>query len=335
MTISIGVLGTGRIGVMHAELIAQRMPGARLAGVFDVVSSSASAVGDRLGCQVFASPTELMASKDVDAFAICTSTNTHVELLVEAAKHGKPVFCEKPVSLSLTETDRALKAVHDAGIPVMMGFNRRFDPAHRAVRDRVADGSLGEVHIVRITSRDPGPPPLEYAKVSGGIFVDMTIHDFDMARYVTGSEIVQVYAVGDLRIVPEFKEANDLDTVAITLVHENGAITQIDNSRKAVYGYDQRVEVFGSSGLAASENPYSHTTVVRNAQGSSHTTIPYFFLERYIPSYLAEWTEFLEVVNGASPKVGVVDGRASLVAGLAAWKSYREQRPVRTSEISG
>lgn len=334
MTISIGVLGTGRIGVMHAELIAQRVPGARLAGVYDVVADSATQLAQRLGCTTFASPDELMASKDVDAIAICTSTNTHVDLLVMASKYRKPTFCEKPVSLSLGETDRALKAVADSNTPVMMGFNRRFDPAHRAVRDRVLDGTVGEVHLARISSRDPAPPPLEYAKVSGGIFVDMTIHDFDMARYVTGSEIVQVYAVGDLRIVPSFKEANDLDTVALTLVHANGAITQIDNSRQAVYGYDQRVEVFGSKGLAASENPYSHTTLVRSDKGTAHTTIPYFFLERYIPSYLAEWTEFLAIAQGATPSVGVADGRASLVAGLAAWKSYHEQRPVKTSEIT-
>jgi len=333
VTISIGVLGTGRIGSMHAELVAQRVPGARLAGVFDVMAKSASDLAGRLGCRTFDSPEALIASNDVDAVAICTSTNTHVDLLIAASKYRKPTFCEKPVSLSLAETDRALKAVADSGTPVMMGFNRRFDPAHRSVRDRVADGTVGEVHLARISSRDPAPPPLEYAKVSGGIFVDMTIHDFDMARYVTGSEIVQVYAVGDLRIVPSFKEANDLDTVALTLVHANGAITQIDNSRQAVYGYDQRVEVFGSKGLAASENPYSNTAVVRSDKGSSHATIPYFFLERYIPSYLAEWTEFLEVAKGATPSVGVADGRASLVAGFAAWKSYRENRPVLTSEI--
>jgi len=333
MTVSIGVLGTGRIGVMHAELIAQRIPGARLAGVYDVMPESSNNLAARLGCKAFASPDELMSSSEVDAIAICTSTNTHVDLLVIAAKYRKPTFCEKPVSLTLSETDRALRAVSESNTPVMMGFNRRFDPAHRAVRDRVADGTLGEVHLVRITSRDPAPPPLEYAKVSGGIFVDMTIHDFDMARYVTGSEIVQVYAIGDLRIVPSFKEANDLDTVALTLVHANGAITQIDNSRQAVYGYDQRVEAFGSKGLAASENPYSHTSLVRSDKGTAHTTIPYFFLERYIPSYLAEWNEFLSVVNGSKPSVGVADGRASLVAGLAAWKSYHEQRPVKTSEI--
>jgi len=333
VTISIGVLGTGRIGSMHAELIAQRVPGARLAGVFDVMTKSASDLAGRLGCRTYESPEALIAAKDVDAIAICTSTNTHVDLLIAASTHRKPTFCEKPVSLSLAETDRALKAVADSGTPVMMGFNRRFDPTHRAVRDRVTDGTVGEVHLTRISSRDPAPPPLEYAKVSGGIFVDMTIHDFDMARYVTGSEIVQVYAVGDLRIVPSFKEANDLDTVALTLVHESGAITQIDNSRQAVYGYDQRVEVFGSKGLAASENPYSNSAVVRSNRGSSHATIPYFFLERYVPSYLAEWTEFLEVTKGATPSVGVADGRASLVAGLAAWKSYHERRPVSTSEI--
>jgi myo-inositol 2-dehydrogenase/D-chiro-inositol 1-dehydrogenase len=333
-SIGIGVLGCGRIGVMHAELIAQRIEGAHLAGVYDVISESAQKVATKFGCQHFSDPESLMSSADVNAIAICTSTDTHVEVLIMASKYKKPVFCEKPISLSLTETDRALKAISDSKTPLMLGFNRRYDPTHRSVRDSVANGVVGDVHIARITSRDPAPPPVAYAKVSGGIFIDMTIHDFDMARYVVGSEIVSVYANGAVRIVPEFAEIGDLDTVAIMLQHANGAITMIDNSRQAVYGYDQRVEVFGSKGLVGSDNPLMTSTISRNENGTQLAKMPYFFLDRYIPSYIAEWNEFMGVATGKiQPVVTGADGRASLVAGLAAWKSVREGRVVKTSEI--
>ncbi|MFM8902053.1 MAG: inositol 2-dehydrogenase, partial [Actinomycetota bacterium] len=280
MTIAIGVLGVGRIGVMHAELIAQRIEGARLAGVFDLNNAAAKDVAAKFNCRQFSDPEELMSSSEVDAIAICTSTDTHVDMLVKASKFKKPVFCEKPISLSLSETDRGLKAINDSKTPLMIGFNRRFDPSHRSVRNSVADGSIGDVHVARITSRDPAPPPVEYAKVSGGIFVDMTIHDFDMARYVVGSEIVSVFATGAVRVVPAFAEIGDLDTVALMLQHANGAITMIDNSRQAVYGYDQRVEVFGSKGLVGSDNPLMTSTISRNEQGTHLAKMPYFFLDR-------------------------------------------------------
>ena len=218
-SLGIGVLGCGRIGVMHAELVAQRIEGAHLAGVYDVVTESAKKIATKFNCMHFESPDALMSAPEVGAIAICTSTDTHVEVLLMASKYRKPIFCEKPISLSLSETDKALKAISDSKTPLMLGFNRRFDPSHRSVRDNVASGAIGDVHIARITSRDPSPPPVSYAKVSGGIFIDMTIHDFDMARYVVGSEIVSVYATGAVRIVPEFAEIGDLDTVAIMLQH--------------------------------------------------------------------------------------------------------------------
>ena len=335
-SLGIGVLGCGRIGVMHAELVAQRIEGAHLAGVYDVVTESAKKIATKFNCMHFESPDALMSAPEVGAIAICTSTDTHVEVLLMASKYRKPIFCEKPISLSLSETDKALKAISDSKTPLMLGFNRRFDPSHRSVRDNVASGAIGDVHIARITSRDPSPPPVAYAKVSGGIFIDMTIHDFDMARYVVGSEIVSVYATGAVRIVPEFAEIGDLDTVAIMLQHENGAITMIDNSRQAVYGYDQRVEVFGSKGLVGSDNQMITSVVKRNDEGTQLAKMPYFFLDRYIPSYIAEWNEFMGVATGKiQPVVTGADGRASLVAGLAAWKSVREGRTVKTSEIVG
>jgi myo-inositol 2-dehydrogenase/D-chiro-inositol 1-dehydrogenase len=324
-TIGVGVVGVGRIGSMHADLLARQVPGARLAAVHDAVPETAAATGARTHAVL----EDLLSDPAVDAVAICSSTDTHADLIVAAARAGKAIFCEKPISLDLAQVDRALAAVDAAGVPFQIGFNRRFDPAHAAVQAAVARGDVGEPHLVRISSRDPAPPPIEYVRVSGGIFLDMTIHDFDMARFVTGSEVVEVYARGAVRVDPEFGEADDVDTALITLVHENGCLTAIDNSRQAVYGYDQRVEVFGSAGMAASENPLAHTALVRTADGTSKPTLPYFYLERYIPSYLREWEAFVSALQtGAPPPVSGHDARAPLVIGLAAWQSLREGRPV-------
>jgi myo-inositol 2-dehydrogenase / D-chiro-inositol 1-dehydrogenase len=330
--VRIAVIGVGRIGSMHAELLARRISGADVACVTDAHEETAAAVGAALG--VPATSVEEALAGDADAVAICTSTDTHAELIVAAARAGKAIFCEKPVSLDLTEVDRALAEVDAAGVPFQIGFNRRFDPAHQAVHDAVSSGAVGEPQLVRISSRDPAPPPLTYVKVSGGIFLDMTIHDFDMARYLAGSEVVEVFARGGVRIDDGFTEAGDVDTALVTLVHENGCLTAIDNSRQAVYGYDQRVEVFGSAGMAASENPLAHTAVVRTADGTRMPTLPYFYLERYIPSYLREWEAFVAAVDGGTvPPVSGADARAPLVIGLAAWRSLREHRPVAVAEV--
>ncbi len=332
--VRVGVLGAGRIGRMHAELIDRQVPGLALAGVYDVAADAAAEVASRLGTAAVESADALIGDPDVDAVAICSSTDTHIDLLVAAAEAGKPTFVEKPLSLDLSEVDRGIAAAETAGIPVQVGFNRRFDPSHRAVRDQVRAGEVGGVQLVRISSRDPAPPPIEYIQVSGGIFLDMTIHDFDMARYVTGSEVVEVFATGAVMIDEGIGATGDLDTAVVVMTHENGAITTIDNSRQAVYGYDQRVEVMGSEGLVASENPTTTTTVLRTAAGSSGSTIPYFFLDRYIPSYLTQWADFLAMVrDGAPSPVTLADGRAPLVMGLAAWRSVSEDRPVRTDEV--
>ena len=333
-TVRIGVIGVGRIGRMHAELLARQVPGASVTFVHDAFEQAARDLGDELGVAVAADVDELLSADDVDAVAICTSTGTHADLIVAAAQAGKAIFCEKPVSLELAEVDRALAAVEEAGVPFQIGFNRRFDPAHAAVAAAVADGAIGVPQLVRISSRDPAPPPLEYLRGSGGIFLDMTIHDFDMARFVTGREVEEVFAVGEVLIDPEIGEVGDVDTAVVTLRHEDGCLTTIDNSRQAVYGYDQRVEVFGSAGMAASENPLANTTVIRTRAGAQAARLPYFFLERYIPSYLLEWEAFVAAVGaGETPPVTTTDARAPLVLGLAAWRSLREERPVRVAEI--
>ncbi len=335
-TLNVGVIGAGRIGRMHAELLASRVPGAALAAVHDVRADAASALAEELGVSAPRSADELISDPDVDAVAICSSTETHAELVVRAARVGKAIFCEKPVSHDLAEVDRALKAVADAGTPFQIGFNRRFDPAHQSIHDAVADGSVGEPHLVRISSRDPVPPPAEYVRVSGGIFLDMTIHDFDMARYLTGSEVVEVYARGALRIDPAYREVGDVDTALVVLTHGDGCITAIDNSRRAAYGFDQRVEVFGSLGMAASENPLRHSGVVWTEEGTRMPALPYFFLERYIPSYLREWEAFVRAVLAGEPTpVGPEDARAPLVIGLAAGRSLQERRPVQIEEVDG
>ena len=320
---------------MHADLVSGRVDGLALGAVYDVVHEAAADVAARSGGRIVDTPSALIDADDVDAIAICSSTDTHIDLLVEAAGVGKPVFIEKPLSLDLAEVDRGIAAVEAAGIAVQVGFNRRFDPSHRSVRQRVLDGDVGDVHLCRITSRDPAPPPISYIEVSGGIFNDMTIHDFDMARFVTGSEVVDVFAHGAVLVDPAIGAAGDFDTIVVTMRHENGAITTIDNSRQAVYGYDQRVEVFGSGGVAISENPLSTTTVYRNADGGRQATVPYFFLDRYVPSYIAEWEAFRDMVRtGAASPVSMADGRAPLALGIAASRSAREGRIVAVHEVA-
>jgi myo-inositol 2-dehydrogenase / D-chiro-inositol 1-dehydrogenase len=330
----IGVIGVGRIGVMHAELLTHRVRGATVAAIHDVDGERARAVAAELGVRAAGSVDELLVADDVDAVAICSSTPTHAELVAAAARAGKAVFCEKPVSLDLAYVDRALDAVASGGVAFQIGFNRRFDPAHQSVHDAVASGAVGEPHLIRISSRDPAPPPMEYVRASGGIFLDMTIHDFDMARFVAGAEVVEVYARGAVRVDPAFADAGDVDTALIVLEHANGCLTAIDNSRRAVYGYDQRVEVLGSAGMAASENPLMHSGVVRTADGTRSPTLPYFYLDRYVPSYIRQWEAFAGALReGTTPPVTAADARAPLVIGLAAWRSLRERRRVRIDEV--
>jgi len=332
--VRIGVIGAGRIGSMHADLLARQVQGAVVSAIQDVDEDTARSVAARLGVATASTVQDVLGAGDVDAVAICSPTGTHADLIVEAARAGKAIFCEKPVSLDLGQVDRALAAVEDAGVPFQIGFNRRFDPAHAAVAAAVADGTIGEPQIVRISSRDPAPPPIAYLRDSGGIFLDMTIHDFDMARFVTGSDVVEVYARGAVQLDPAVEAVGDVDTAVVTLTHQSGCLTAIDNSRQAVYGFDQRVEVFGSAGMAASENPLAHSAIVRTQDGMRASTLPYFYLERYIPSYLREWEAFVAAVSeGRTPPVTGTDARAPLVIGLAAWKSLREGRPVRVEEL--
>ena len=331
-SIRMGIAGVGRIGRMHAAILARQIPRAQVVAVADAFADAAADVAGDLQVRAL-TVDELIAADDVDAVAICTPSESHVDLIVRAAEAGKAVFCEKPVSLDVNEVDRALAAVDSAGVPFMVGFNRRFDPGHRSVQRAVQSGRIGDVQLARITSRDPALPPPGYVDNSGGIFVDMTIHDFDMARFVVGSPVVEVFAKGAVLIDPAIGAAGDVDTAVVVLTHANGAITTIDNSRQAVYGYDQRVEVMGSAGMATSENVLKDYGHVYTADGISGTNLQHFFLDRYRESFINEWAAFIDYVidGGPSPVPGSA-GRAPVIIGQAAWQSVREGRPIRIDE---
>ena len=335
--VNIGVIGAGRIGKLHAEHLAYRVPDASVLAIADIRVEAAESCAAEFGIPSAVQDHQgIMENPDIEAVIICSSTDTHAQMIEEAAAAGKHIFCEKPIDFDLARIDRALEAVDQAGVKLQIGFNRRFDPNFRRVREMVAAGKIGTPHILRITSRDPGPPPIEYVKVSGGIFLDMTIHDFDMARYLIGSEVTEIYAAGGVMVDPEIGKAGDIDTAVITLRFENGAIGTIDNSRKAVYGYDQRVEVFGSEGVVAVSNNTPDTAVYSNAEGV-HSSLPlFFFVERYTDSYIAEMQAFIECIQqDKAPPVTGLDGRIPVVMGYAAKKSYEENRPVKLSEITG
>ena len=331
-----GVIGTGRIGRLHAENLTYRIPEANLLAVSDIFVDAAEEVATRLGIPAAHKDyRRILDDKRIDAVLICSSTDTHARFIEEAAEAGKQIFCEKPIAHHLADIDRALAAVDRTGVKLMVGFNRRFDPHFARVREVVAAGEIGEPHILRIISRDPAPPPIEYIKVSGGIFLDMTIHDFDMARFLVGAEVEAVYASGGVMVDPAIGAAGDIDTALITLHFENGVLGSIDNSRQAVYGYDQRVEVFGSKGAVGADNNYPNTVVISDA-GRVHRDLPLnFFIERYTQSYVNEIRAFVKcVVNDTPPPVTGMDGRIPVVMGLASAKSLVERRLVRLDEVA-
>jgi myo-inositol 2-dehydrogenase / D-chiro-inositol 1-dehydrogenase len=333
--IRVGVLGAGRIGKIHAENIATRIPGAVVEAIADPNFAFAKELAEKLHVtKVYEDYKKVMADPAIDAVAICSSTATHAQFMIEAAQAGKHIFCEKPVDHTLEKIDAAIAAVIKAGVKCQIGFNRRFDPNFKKIREFVSSGKIGDLHILRITSRDPAPPPAEYVKGSGGMFLDMTIHDFDMARYLSGSEVVEVYAAGAVLVDPAIGKAGDIDTAIITLKFANGTIGTIDNSRKAVYGYDQRAEVFGSGGMAASANNTANAAVYSGAEGVASEKPLYFFLERYMDSFIAEMRDFIDAVREDKPTpVTALDGRKPVVIAMAARKSMLENRPVKCSEI--
>ncbi len=333
--LNVGVIGAGMIGKVHAENLAYRVTEARLVSIADIALPAAQELAARLGApRATADYHEMLADPALDAVVICSSSNTHAQMIGEAARAGKHIFCEKPISYDLGAIDEALETVRQAGVQLQVGFNRRFDANFARVRQVVESGEIGEPHFVHIVSRDPEPPTPEYVRTSGGIFMDMTIHDFDMARYLVGKEVVEVYTAGGVRIDPEIGKAGDLDTVFVLLKFEDGTIATIDNSEKAAYGYDQRVEVFGSRGAVHIGNNYPNNAVISTGESIRHDLPLYFFVERYIESYVAELRAFTRaVLDGTPTPVSGLDARYPVVMGLAARKSYDQNRPVRLEEV--
>lgn len=331
----LGIIGTGRIGKVHTMSIMNHLPQVELRGVTDIFLDSAKEWAAEAGIKkVYQDEKELLADPEIDAVLICSSTDTHADLAIKAAKAGKHVFCEKPVDLTIEKVEAVIAAAKEADVKLQIGFNRRFDHNFRKVKELIDNKTIGDLQILKITSRDPGPPPIEYVKVSGGIFMDMTIHDFDMSRFLTGSEAEEIYVSAACMVDPAIGEAGDVDTALITIKFENGVICVIDNSRKAAYGYDQRVEAFGSKGKVEIANDYPSTAVWSTEEGVFSEKPLYFFLERYMASFTEELKQFTEaLINGTETPVTGRDGLQPIKMGFAARKSVAEGRPVKLSEI--
>ncbi len=335
MTVTLGVIGAGRIGKLHAANLVTRVPGVQVRAIADVYGEAARQTAEKFHIPHASEDYhDILKDADIQAVVICSSTDTHAQIIVEAAQAGKHIFCEKPIDHALDKIDRALAAVEQAGVKLQIGFNRRFDPNYARARQAILNGEIGEPHILHIISRDPAPPPIEYVKVSGGLFLDMMIHDFDMARFLIDSPVEEIYTQAGVRVDPKIGEAGDVDTAVVMLKFANGVIGTIDNSRQAVYGYDQRVEVFGSKGAVSSSNNYPNNVTLSSAERIYRDLPLNFFLERYNDSYVNEAQAFVDAITKNQPvPVGGLDGRVPVVMGLAARKSYDEGRPVKLSEI--
>ena len=329
--LKIGIIGAGRIGRLHAENIVSNFRYVEVKSIADIFADKIKDWANELGIKnVYADYKDVINDPEIDAVLICSSTDTHAKFIIESAKAGKHIFCEKPIDLDPEKIKEALEVVKQEGVKLQVGFNRRFDANFKSLRDAVMQGKIGDPHIIKITSRDPAPPPIDYVKVSGGIFLDMTIHDFDMVRFLSGSEVEEVYTQAAVLVDPAIGEAGDVDTAIITLKMKNGALAVIDNSRKAVYGYDQRAEVFGSRGCVCIENEVSNSMVLSSADGVYSEKPKYFFLERYKEAYIEEIRQFFDcILRDTEPPVTGDDGLKPVLIGLAAWKSFKEGRPVK------
>ena len=334
--LKIGIIGAGRIGKVHTESIMRYVAGATVKSVADpYMTEETAAWAKSMGVEkVGKDYREILADPEIDAVLICSSTDTHSPISLEAIAAGKHIFCEKPVDHDLGKIKAVMEALEGSDVKYQVGFNRRFDHNFAAAREAVASGKIGDLAVLKITSRDPGAPPVYYIKVSGGIFLDMTIHDFDMVRFVSGDEVEEVYAAGGVTVDPAIGEAGDIDTAVITLRLRSGAIAVIDNCRRASYGYDQRLEAFGSKGQVAIANDTQSSAVVSDANGVTAEKPLHFFLERYMQAYASEVAAFVDAVANDKPvPVGIEAGLQSVLIGIAAKRSLELNRPVRLSEI--
>lgn len=332
MAIRFGLLGAGRIGKVHAKAVTGDAQ-AKLVAVADAMPAAAQAIADQYGCDV-RTIEEIEAAKDIDAVVICTPTDTHADLIERFVRAGKAVFCEKPIDLSLARVKACLEVVRAEKGTLMVGFNRRFDPHFRAVRAEIDKGTIGEVEMVVITSRDPGAPPVDYIKRSGGIFRDMTIHDFDMARFLLGEEITEVVATAAVLVDPAIGKAGDFDSVQVLLKTASGKQAMISNSRRATYGYDQRIEVHGSKGAVSAENQRPVSIEVATGAGYTRPPLHDFFMTRYTEAYAAEIATFIAAMAGTGKAEPTgEDGLIALALADAAVKSVAEGRVVKMAEV--
>lgn len=330
MTVRFAILGAGRIGQVHAKAVGAT-DGARLVAIADPVAAAAESIAQAFGCDI-RTIAEIRDSDDVDAVAICTPTDTHADLIEEFAKAGKAVFCEKPVDLSIARVKDCLKVVDAQNATLMVGFQRRFDPDFMALKKAIDDGHIGDVEMVTLTSRDPGAPPVEYMKRSGGIFRDMTIHDFDMARWLLGEEVATVQASASVLTDPAIKEVGDFDSVNVILTTASGKQCTITNSRRATYGYDQRIEVHGSAGSVSAENHREARIEIANANGYTRPPLLNFFMSRYTTAYANEIAAFVDAVaNGAATPTTGLDGLKALELADAALEAAETGRAVHLS----
>lgn len=330
------VFGAGRIGRIHATNVARHVDGLELTAIVDVDAGAATALASRLRVPVVSTDfREVLARPDIDAVVVCTPTSTHYDVILESAAAGKQIFTEKPVDLELSRIDAINAAVDRAGVAMMVGFQRRYDPDFARVQAMVAAGAVGDVHIVRISSRDAVPPPRSFVPTSGGIFLDMTVHDLDMVRFVTGRDVTAVYAQASVLVDPMFEEEGDWDTAVLTLTLEGGAMATIDNSRKAVYGQDQRLEVFGSAGMVAAGNHAVDRVSSADITGAHSARLMAFFPERYADAYRIEMQAFADAVRAGQPMpVTGRDGRRAVELAVAARESARSGRPVPLATVS-
>ncbi len=330
--LNVGLIGAGRIAGVHATAITGH-PDSQLAAVSDYIPENAEKLAAQFG-SVARSTQDILADPAINAVLIASSTDTHSEFMEAATAAGKVVLCEKPVDLSLERARACQAAVAKTGQPVMIGFNRRFDPNFGTLKAALDAGEIGKAELLSITSFDPAPPPVAYVKVSGGLYRDMMIHDFDIANFIMGDLPVSVFAAGSSIVDPEIGAAGDVDTAVVTLTYADGRVAVIKNSRRAVYGYDQRVEVLGSQGLLQAQNMLENTVVKSNAQGVTGAKPTYFFLERYMPAYAAEWAAFVTAVKtGGALPVTLADGVAALTMAEAATRSSQTGAPVRLDTI--
>jgi len=334
--VNIAVIGTGRIGSVHTRNLVRSIHEANVMAICDIRLEVAQAVADELCIErVVKDYHELLEDKHIEAILIATNTDTHAFIVKDVAKAGKQIFCEKPLALDLASTDDVLDTIEKTKVKLQVGFNRRFDKSLKRVREIVSSGEIGRPCILHITNRDPEPPSLEYAKTSGGMFLDMSIHDFDMARFQIG-EIDEVYAIGNVLVAPYLKDIADVDTNIITLRFANGTIGAIDNSRKCTYGYDQRLEVFCSNGTAIAGNEYENTVVMGNGGGYHSAKLPHFFIQRYADCYIDEVRQFIQCVIDDKPVSPTgQDSRMAVLLGSATWESYRQNRPINMKEYKG